>query len=45
MSPVIETALQDPLIVVLGLFVVGVGASRVLFRNHPIGRATVRVVF
>ena len=45
MSPVIETALQDPLIIVLGLFVVGVGASRVLFRNHPIGRATVRVVF
>ena len=45
MSPVIETALQDPLIIVLGLFVVGVGASRVLFRNHPIGRAIVRVVF
>ena len=41
----IENAFQDPLILVLGLFVVGVGVSHVLFRNHAFGRAIVRVVF
>jgi small-conductance mechanosensitive channel/CRP-like cAMP-binding protein len=41
----IAAALQDPLVAILALLVVGVTASRVLFRRHPLGRAIVRVVF
>ncbi|HVH81353.1 MAG TPA: mechanosensitive ion channel domain-containing protein, partial [Stellaceae bacterium] len=35
----------DPLVIVLGLFAVGVAASRLLFRRYPLGRAIVRVIF
>ena len=36
---------RDPLVAVLGLFVLGALATYFLFRRHPIGRAAVRVVF
>jgi len=42
---VIEALIHDPLVITLALLVVGVVASRVLFRRHPLGRAIVRVVF
>ena len=38
-------AIRDSLIVVLGLFVVGVVASDLFFRRHPMSRAAARVVF
>lgn len=37
--------MRDPLVVVFGLFVLGFLAMYFLFRNSPIGRAIVRVVF
>ena len=37
-------AARDPLVVVLGLFVLGVLASYLFFRRHPMGRAGVRVI-
>jgi small-conductance mechanosensitive channel/CRP-like cAMP-binding protein len=40
-----QALIHDPLVVTLGLLVVGVVASRVLFRRYPLGRAIVRVVF
>jgi small-conductance mechanosensitive channel len=42
---VIQALIHDPLVITLALLVVGVVASRVLFRRHPLGRAIVRVVF
>jgi len=39
------TLVSDPLVIVLGLFVAGLIASRFFFRKHPGGRAIVRVVF
>ena len=45
MLDMIVAAARDPLGMVLGLFVVGVIASHLLFRRHPLGRAIVRVVF
>jgi len=44
LSPAIET-IRDPLVVVLVLFVLGVVASDLFFRRHPMSRAAVRVVF
>jgi len=41
---VIETAVRDPLVVILGLFVLGGLATYFLFKRHPIGRAVVRVI-
>ena len=41
----IELVAHDSLVIVLGLVVVGVAASHLLFRRHPLGRAIVRVVF
>ena len=38
-------ALRDPLVVVFALFVLGVVASDLFFRRHPMSRAAVRVVF
>jgi len=38
-------AVRDPLVVALGLFVLGVLASDIFFRRHPMGRAGVRIVF
>jgi small-conductance mechanosensitive channel len=38
-------AIRDPLVVVLGLLVLGVVASDLFFRRHPMSRAGVRVIF
>jgi small-conductance mechanosensitive channel/CRP-like cAMP-binding protein len=40
-----EAAVQDPLVIVLGLLVLGALATYFLFKRHPIGRAIVRVIF
>ena len=42
---VIETAVRDPLVVILVIFALGGLAVHFFFKRHPIGRATVRVVF
>ena len=44
-SDVSEAVARDPLVVVLGLFVLAGLAAYFLFRRHPIGRAAVRVIF
>src|SRR5438477_3010776 len=43
--PQASEAVRDPLVVALGLFVLGVLASDFFFRRHPMGRAGVRVIF
>jgi small-conductance mechanosensitive channel len=35
----------DPLVVVFGLFAVGIVASHLLFKNYPVGLAILRVIF
>ena len=40
-----EAADRDPLVIVLGVFILGGIATYLLFRTHPIGRAVVRVIF
>ena len=45
LSNVTQAAIRDPLVVMLGLFVLGGLVTYFLFRNHPIGRAVVRVIF
>jgi small-conductance mechanosensitive channel/CRP-like cAMP-binding protein len=42
---VVVTAVRDPLVVALGIFALGGLLMHILFRHHPLGRATVRVVF
>jgi small-conductance mechanosensitive channel len=44
-SDLTGTVARDPLTAVFGLFVLGWLATYFLFRNYPIGRAIVRVVF
>src|SRR5215472_14278526 len=44
LSPAVE-AVRDPLVVVLVLFVLGVVASDLFFRRHPMSRAGVRIAF
>jgi len=39
-----EAAARDPLVVMLGLLVLGGMATYFLFKRHPIGRAVVRVI-
>jgi len=39
-----EAATRDPLVVMLGLLVLGGMATYFLFKRHPIGRAVVRVI-
>src|SRR5215472_7585871 len=39
-----EAAARDPLVVMLGLFVLGGLATFIFFKGHPIGRAIVRVI-
>jgi small-conductance mechanosensitive channel len=41
----IETVAQDPLVIALGLLLVGVVTARLLFRAHPVRRALTRFVF
>src|SRR5437764_10397773 len=41
----ITEAARDPLVIILGLFVIGGLATHFLFKRHPIGRAVVRVIF
>jgi small-conductance mechanosensitive channel/CRP-like cAMP-binding protein len=43
--PQVVEAIRDPLVVVLGLFGLGVLATYLLFRRHSVGRAGVRVAF
>jgi small-conductance mechanosensitive channel len=45
LSVVTEAAERDPLVVILGVFVLGGLATHFLFKKYPIGRAIVRVVF
>ena len=45
LSNVADAAAGDPLVVILGLFILGGLATYFLFKRHPIGRAVVRVVF
>lgn len=45
LSNVADSAAGDPLVVILGLFILGGLATYFLFKRHPIGRAVVRVVF
>jgi small-conductance mechanosensitive channel len=40
-----ETAAQDPLVIALGLFGLGVVTARLLFKAHPVRRAITRLVF
>src|SRR5215469_14219462 len=44
LSVVKDATVHDPLVVVLGLVVLGALATYFFFKHHPIGRAAVRVV-
>ena len=44
LSDVTQAAVRDPLVIILGLFVLGGLAAYFLFKRHPIGRAVVRVI-
>jgi small-conductance mechanosensitive channel/CRP-like cAMP-binding protein len=41
----VAAAVGDPLVVVLGVFAIGILVAHILFKKHPIGRAVVRVLF
>jgi hypothetical protein len=41
----VAAAVGDPLVVVLGVFAIGILVAHLLFKKHPIGRAIQRVVF
>jgi small-conductance mechanosensitive channel len=41
----VAAAVGDPLVVVLGVFAIGILVAHLLFKKHPIGRAILRVVF
>jgi len=43
--PAAVSAVRDPLVAVLGLFVLGGLVAYFLFRKHPIGRVVARVIF
>src|SRR5215469_4770902 len=40
-----EAVARDPLVIILGLFIVGGVATYLFFKRHPVGRAVVRVIF
>ena len=44
-ASVTQVASHDPLVVILGLFIIGGLTTHLLFKRHPLGRAVVRVVF
>src|SRR5438477_9679095 len=44
-ASITEAAARDPLVVILGVFVIGGLTAHFLFKRHPIGRAVVRVIF
>jgi small-conductance mechanosensitive channel/CRP-like cAMP-binding protein len=44
-ATITEAAVRDPLVIILGLFILGGLATYLLFRKHPIWRAVVRVIF
>ena len=44
-ASVTQVASRDPLVVILGLFIIGGLTTHFLFKRHPLGRAVVRVVF
>src|SRR5437764_499947 len=41
----ITEAARDPLVIILGLFIFGGVATYLFFKQHPFGRAVVRVIF
>ena len=41
----ITEAARDPLVIILGLFILGGVATYLFFKRHPLGRAVVRVIF
>jgi small-conductance mechanosensitive channel/CRP-like cAMP-binding protein len=45
LSAVTEAAVHDPLVLILGVFVLGGVVTHFLFKKYPIGRAIVRVIF
>jgi small-conductance mechanosensitive channel len=45
LSIVTDAAARDPLVIILGLFILGGLATYFLFKQHPIGRAVIRVIF
>jgi small-conductance mechanosensitive channel/CRP-like cAMP-binding protein len=45
LSAVTEAAAHDPLVLILGVFVIGGVVTHFLFKKYPIGRAIVRVIF
>ncbi len=45
LSAVTEAAAHDPLVLILGVFVLGGVVTHFLFKKYPIGRAIVRVIF
>jgi small-conductance mechanosensitive channel/CRP-like cAMP-binding protein len=44
-SATTELVARDPLVLILGIFVLGGAVTHFLFKKYPIGRAIVRVVF
>ena len=44
-ASITQVASRDPLVVILGLFIIGGLTTHFLFKRHPLGRAVVRVVF
>jgi small-conductance mechanosensitive channel len=44
-ASITEAVARDPLVIILGLFILGGLATYLLFKRHPIGRAIVRVIF
>ena len=44
-ASITEAAVRDPLVIILGLFILGGLATYLFFKRHPIWRAVVRVVF
>ena len=45
LSAITEAASRDPLVLILGVFVLGGVVTHFLFKKYPIGRAIVRVLF
>jgi hypothetical protein len=45
LSAVTEAAAHDPLVLILGVFLLGGVVTHFLFKKYPIGRAIVRVIF
>ncbi len=44
-ASITKAAARDPLVIILGLYILGGLATYLFFKTHPLGRAVVRVVF